>query len=57
MLALSNSIDIGGDSFSVVGSAAADGSISGDNDGTAIVAASAVKRQGHQRIVRGNVFY
>ena len=57
MLACSNTVDNGGDSFSVVRSGAADGSISGENGGTAIVAASAVKRQGHQRNVRGNVFH
>ena len=57
MLACSKAVDNGGDSFSVVRSGAADGSISGENGGTAIVAASAVKRQGHQRSVRGNVFH
>ena len=57
MLACSGSVDNGGDSYSVVGSGAADGSISGANGGTALVAASGVKRQGHQRCVRGNVFH
>ena len=57
MLACSNAVDNGGDCFPVVGSGAADGSISGDIGGTVIVAARTVKGQGHQRGVRGNVFH